>query len=360
MHAKMKFKANTFQVFVCAMLAFSNLLAMTTSTLPALADDEPLYTINPPSKESQLTIERKLASGEKVKIGLVLGGGGARGGAHVGVLKVLEKNGIHADMVVGTSIGSIVGAFYAAGISPDVMESKFRDASLMRAFMTVPLSLRLVLAPILVTPRLIGFHPYDGLYYGNKFRKFLQKSLPQTEQDIDDLVIPYGAVVTNLVTGRTEVLTQGNLGYVMQASSAVPGLRKPVQIGEHLFVDGGVTDNLPVEQCRQMGADIIIAVNIDERLHNLPLKDFRKMGSVSRRMLPLQLWRLDSPQAAQADIVIHPNVDGISLISRSKEDGKKSIAAGIDAATEALPAIKSRLSQLRQGGLAQDVKTQDD
>jgi NTE family protein len=139
----------------------------------------------------------------------------------------------------------------------------------------------------------------------------------------------------------------------MQASSAVPALRKPIEIKDKLFVDGGVLANVPVPHARAMGGDIVIAVQIDERFGKEPASNFRKIGSVTRRMVKLQLAALDSFYERGADIVIHPNVDGISLISTKISDAKKAVAAGEVAGKAAIPAIKQKLTQIGMVGLQQ-------
>ncbi|MBZ0189755.1 MAG: patatin-like phospholipase family protein [Candidatus Obscuribacterales bacterium] len=282
------------------------------------------------------------ASTPKYKVALVLGGGGARGAAHVGVLKVLEKEKIPFDLIVGTSMGSVVGGFYSAGIPLKDIEEMFLDRSLMKAFMTVSLKVRMLASPIMILPRVVS-HPYDGLYYGNKFRKYLSRQLPDDEKNIQDLKIPFAAVAVDLLSGNVACLTKGNLSYAMQASSAVPGLRKPVQIGEKLYVDGGITENVPVEQAKRMGADVIIAVNIDEKLEKLPIDHFRQMGSVSKRLITLQLRNLDKPAADQACVLIHPDLTGIGLLSTDGDDAARALAAGEKEATDMMPEIKRLL-----------------
>ncbi len=280
------------------------------------------------------------------RVALALGGGGTRGAAHVGVLRVLQREGIPINAIAGTSMGAIVGGLYAAGVSVDTLQKKFDDRSLMTHFMTVPLSVRMVVAPIMVVPRALGHHAYDGLYKGGKFRKYLDAALPEFEQNIEDLKIPFAAVALDVVDGKPYRLTKGNLGYAMQASSAVPGLRKPVQIGEQLFVDGGVVENVPVDEARALGGDIVIAVDVDERFDPVPLDTFRAMGSMAKRMVALQLANVDAPQLKRADIVIHPMVDGIGLISTKADDAKRAMAAGEKAAEEAIPAIKAKLAEV--------------
>lgn len=310
-------------IFCIASLAFGLLFA----SLPS-ANAEPVST------------------GEKrPKIGLALGGGGARGAAHVGVLKELEKEGIPVDVIVGTSIGSVVGGQYAAGVPLDQIEEEFTSTSLMHAFMTVPLWFRVVIAPVMVLPRLVGHHPYDGLYKGNKFRNYLLKEVPSSERRIEELKIPFSAVAVNLVDGNPVRINKGNLGYAMQASCAVPSLRKPVEISDGLYCDGGVAANVPVKLCKEAGADFVIAVDIDERVLPVERNSFRKIGSVAERLLKLQLRDTDAPQIADADVVIHPNVDGISLISTKKDDAIRGLASGKEAAQAVLPTIKKKLAE---------------
>lgn len=303
--------------------------------VPATADSTATQTINSVSTQKQ----------QRPKIGLALGGGGARGAAHVGVLKVLLDEGVPIDVVAGTSIGSVVGGFYAAGVPIEKLSEEFGDSRLMKNFMTVPISVRVLLAPILFAPRLIGFHPYDGLYRGGKFRTYAN-NLVGEKHELSKLSIPYAAVVTDLVSGESCRLSKGDLGTAMQASTAVPGLRKPVEIDGHLFCDGGLINNLPVDHVKALGADFIIAVNIDELMETVPISHFRKAGSVSTQALKIQLYNLDKRPGQMADVTIHPDTTGISLISRKKSDGCRGIEAGETAARAAMPEIRRKLAAL--------------
>lgn len=277
------------------------------------------------------------------KLGLALGGGGGRGSAHIGVLKVLEQSGLKFDYICGTSIGSVIGGLYASGTSPDNMEKYFVAG--MHRFMTVPLWARIAIAPVMFTPRMVGFHPYDGLYRGNKFRKYVVEGMSEEEQKIENMKTPFGAVVLSLLDGKPYIIRKGNFGYAIQASCAVPSLRKPVEIDGQLFCDGGVICNLPVKQCREMGADFVIAVNIDEPFKKEPLDKFRKAGSVSKRMLKWALYANDAPQEALSDVLIHPFTEGISLLSAKRSDARHGVRAGEKAALKALPEIKEKLSK---------------
>ena len=277
------------------------------------------------------------------KIGLALGGGGARGAAHVSVIRALEKEGIKFDYIAGTSIGAVVGGLYNAGVSLDDLEDEFENGKLMRNFMTVSLAVRIVVAPVMLVPRILGSKEYDGLYRGNKFRKYLVKGLSCHDMNIEDLKTPFAAVALNLMDGLPYMVRKGNLGFAMQASSAVPGLRKPVEIGDKLLCDGGTLCNLPVKQVREMGADFVIAVNIDQPFHVEPKERFRKIGSVTERMLNWDLWDMDKPQEDLANVTFHPDTSDVSLISTKKSDARKCIEAGEKAAHEMMPFLREKL-----------------
>jgi len=283
---------------------------------------------------------------QKPIIGLVLGGGGTRGAAHVGVLKELIKAGIPFDCTAGTSIGAIIGGLYDAGVPLSELEAQVKTNAVMKAFMNTPLYLRLATTPIHAIPRLFGYKHLDGLYNGTAFKKFLQKELSDQPVNIENLSKPYCAVALSLIDGHAHAFTSGDLVTAMQASSAVPELRRPVEVTDQLYVDGGVVANLPVEQARNvLGANFIIAVDVDEKFDPVPLKDFKKLGSVGLRLLTLELARTDYPQMINADIVIHPDVNGIGLISRRDTDAMDALHAGEVAARRALPAILAALKE---------------
>ena len=331
---------------LCALSLMSSFAICLSSAQAALADSSSTTTATTTTTTTNTTSALAGNVSHRPRIGLALGGGGARGAAHIGVLKVLVAEGIPIDMIAGTSIGSIVGGLYASGVPLSVLEEDFANARLMKNFMTVPLTVRLLVAPVMVLPRLVGHKAYDGLYKGVKFRNFCNNLAPEGKRTIESLDKPFAAISLSLIDGQEHMLTKGDLGTALQASSAVPGLRKPVEIDGNLFVDGGVLANVPVDYARKLGADFVIAVDIDEKVEPEPLKQFMKMGSVSRRMIKLELNGLDQPQCKGADIIIHPDTDGISLVSRRAADGVKGIKAGEDAARAALPEIKRKLASL--------------
>lgn len=283
--------------------------------------------------------------GHRPRIGVALAGGGTRGSAHIGVLRVLQNEGIPIYCISGTSIGAIVGGLYASGLSLDEIEHLVCSKKMMRAYETVPIPVRMALVPIFFVPHLLGWHPYDGLYRGNMFANFMRKSAPQGHRNIEQFKIPFAAVAANLLDGQPYAITSGDIGKAIQASSAIPFLRRPVEIGDKLFVDGGIVLNLPVEQARQLGADFVIAVNIDDDQKVLEKEDFRKIGSVSARAINMQLSALDRFQVSRADFVIHPDVSGIALLDGKTKDARRAIKSGEETARRLLPELRRKIQE---------------
>ncbi len=287
--------------------------------------------------------EHQLSVTSRPKIGLALSGGGARGAAHVGVLRVLEEQGIPIDYIAGTNIGAVVGGLYSAGVTINAIEEMFTKRSLMHSYLTIPIKMRVLAIPVMALPRLVNHKGLDGLYKGNRFRDFLNKHVPQAEQNIEELKIPFGAVALNLIDGELTTLRTGNLGRALQASSAIPVLRKPVKRDDGLFVDGGVIANLPVRQVKAMGADVVIAVDLNDGSGTMNEAEFYRFGSVSNRVVTLHLNNLDKLDAQQADILIHPQVSMINLMSTSADDAQNAINAGERAAL----AVVDQLDKLK-------------
>ena len=273
-------------------------------------------------------------------MGLALGGGGTRGTAHIGVLRVLESEGIPIDCIAGTSMGAIVGGLYCAGVPLKQIEELIYNRELMHSYLTVPIPLRVAVVPVFFLPHMVGYHPYDGLYRGRKFAKFMRNAVPADCRQIENLKTPFCAVAANLLDGKGYAIMKGDFGTAIQASSALPFLRRPVDFQGKLLVDGGVVENLPAERVRRMGADVVIAVNVDDDLRNLTPREFRKIGSSIARAVNMHLSAIDEPQEDRADIVIHPDVTGISLLSLDMKDVDRAIENGTEAARKAIPLIK--------------------
>lgn len=207
------------------------------------------------------------------KVCLVLSGGGARGAAHVGVLKVLEQMRVPVDCVVGTSMGSIVGAAYASGATIAEMEAVLARLNTRLLFRELPpreeRAVRLKrddaknLAAVEIGLGSEGLLLPKGVVSGVQLEAVLRElSKVRGFRQFDRLPIPYRAVATDLVSGKAVVLAEGELAAAMRASMSVPGAIEPVRLGGRLLVDGGLTDNLPVDVARRMGADVVIAVNL--------------------------------------------------------------------------------------------------
>lgn len=226
------------------------------------------------------------------KIGLVLGGGGARGAAHVGVLKVLEEMRVPVDCVVGTSMGSVVGGLYASGISPEEIQrilvaldwgDLFSDAPAREA---MPFRHkeedREGLFDIEFGVRPDGLHLPSGLASGQKVTHLLKLLTLGTTgvESFDDLPIPFRSVACDLKTGSMVVLSEGSLGDAMRASLSVPGVLSPTELDGRLLVDGGIVRNLPIDVAMAMGADVVIAVDVSsatsDRTYDSILAIFRR------------------------------------------------------------------------------------
>lgn len=220
------------------------------------------------------------------KVCLVLSGGGARGGAHVGVLKVLEEYRIPIDCIAGTSMGALVGAAYASGSTVQEMESLLSGLSTNTLFRDKPpreeLQIRrkqedrnLLFSPELGLGSVGGDMLPKGLVSGVQLESVLREISAPGYRDFDKLPIPYRAVATDLVTGKAVVFDKGELANVMRSSMSVPVAIAPVEIEGQLLVDGMLVNNLPVDVGRAMGADVIIAVNV-----GTPLMKREQLGSI--------------------------------------------------------------------------------
>ena len=260
-----------------------------------------------------------------VKIGLALGGGAARGFAHIGVIKALEAQGIVPDIVTGTSAGSLVGALYAAGnngfalqkLAIDMDEATISDWSL-------PL-----------------FSKSSGVLKGEGLQNYINRAVNNIP--LERLKKPFGVVATDLNTGLPILFQRGNTGLAVRASSSVPSIFQPVRIGDHVYVDGGLVSPVPVRFAREMGADFVIAVNISSQADVQPasssievlLQTFTIMGQ-----------RINYYELKEADIVIQP---GLGSMKGGDFNGRNvAILAGERAAAAAMAEIKQKLKVLRE------------
>jgi len=278
------------------------------------------------------------------RIALVLGGGGARGAAHIGVLKVLEEHRIIPDMIVGNSMGSVIGALYCAGIPLTKIEKLCSDGSVKKAFLPTPIPLQMIKKAL--RPR-IPFkkskNRFPGIYTGKKLEEFINETVGEDHQRIESLPIPLAITTVNLLDGKAYRFTKGNLGLMVRASCSLPPMLKPVKFENMILADGGIRANLPTFTARDLGADIIIAVNVDEKLETVKQDEVQDLTGLANRVATIVLAVRDEQFSKEADLVIQPDVAGISIVSKADEDYHKAVEAGRVAAVESLPALRKIL-----------------
>lgn len=279
------------------------------------------------------------------KLGIALGGGGTRGAAHIGVLRVLEQEGIKPDIIVGNSMGSIVGSLYCAGVPLDKIEELVVDGRLRKAYAPLPVPIQLLKkagGTIMVFKR----KKQPGFYDGQGLADFINENVPEDKRKIENLSPTFAAVVTNLLDGQAYRLTKGDLGQAVRASATLPPILRAVEIDGNVYADGGIRSNMPTYPARAMGSDVLIAVDVNEPLKKLKPKDLMNYGKTSNRMSSIVLACADELHLRIADFIINPKVAGISLLSKKKEDFKLAVAEGEKAAREMVPAIKSKMASM--------------
>ena len=252
------------------------------------------------------------------RIALVLGGGAARGFAHVGVIKVLEANGIAPEIIVGASVGSLVGALYAAGYGPSDLQ---RVALQLDESVLGDWSL-----------------PDRGVFKGAALEDFVNRAVQN--RPLEKLNRTFAVVVTELQSGERAVFSRGNTGRAVRASSSVPGVFQPVRINGRDYVDGGLTSPVPVRVARSLGADLVIAVDVSARprygktadLFDLLLQTFAIMGQA-----------IAANELAEADVVIRPDTSRLGAVAF--ENRRLAIQEGEKAALAVLPALRDRIAK---------------
>jgi NTE family protein len=257
------------------------------------------------------------------KIALVLGAGALKGFAHIGVLKILESNKIPIHMIVGTSVGSAVGSLYASGLN---------------AFDLQKLSFAIEQKDIidLVIPE-------NGFIKGEKLEEFINRAVKHTP--MEKLKIPFYAIATEIRSGQETVLGRGNTGQAVRASCSIPGVFRPVKVGDRIYVDGGVVSPVAVEAARRFGADVVIAVDVSASAERT------SPGNTIETILQainIMYSKLATIQLAKADVVIRPKVGHIDSGDFSKKH--EAVLEGEKATLEVLPRILEIITQLRLEG----------
>ncbi|MGB8657500.1 MAG: patatin-like phospholipase family protein [Candidatus Zixiibacteriota bacterium] len=305
---------------------------------------------------------RETASGPR--IGLALSGGGARGLAQIGVLKVLEREKIPIDFIAGTSMGGILGGLYAAGYSAEELERIAKEVDWNDLLTDTPPRLSLFLSQreeregSLFQFRLDGFKPYipTALTSGQKLTNLLSNLTMRASltprwfrepySSFDNLRIPFRAVATDLVTGEKVVIGSGDLAQAMRATMTFPLAFSPVEMGESLLVDGGLVDPIPVDVVRSLGADVVIAVNAVSSL--LPADQIKNPWDVANQATSIMSLPRQQEELRKADFVITPNLSGFASVDFSRTSDL--IAVG-EAAAESL------ISEIKQVISASNAKT---
>jgi NTE family protein len=269
-----------------------------------------------------------MAKSKRPKIGLALGSGGSRGLAHIGVIKALEENNIPIDFIAGTSIGAMAGGFYAAGLGVKKMEDIVLETNWRRMFS-------------LVDPRL-----KQGLITGEKVKTFIEGYVDGKK--IEDCKIPFVAVATDLKTGEIVVLNKGEMAQAIRASISVPLVFKPVEIDGRTLADGGLSAPVPVEIVRAMGAEIVIAVNLDKHYHDEKWKP--GWYDIANDSLNILRHHLALSNVSTADIVINIDV-GKNNYWYQFVNGQDKILTGEKATKEILPRLQEIINQKSKSGL---------
>ncbi|PJI98777.1 NTE family protein [Acidovorax sp. 69] len=275
----------------------------TTPTRPDAGTQPPLPTSAPP-----------------IRVGIALGGGAAKGFAHIGVIKMLEANGFAPAVISGTSAGSVVGALYASGMNAFEMqekavaldEAKIRDLQLSSG----------------------------GLVLGQKLEDYVNEQVRR--KPLEQMARPFVVVATRLEDGERTVFARGNTGQAVRASSSVPGVFQPVAIGKYHFVDGGIVSPVPVDAARQLGADIVIAVDISNKARGQTPANM--LGALNQS-IAIMGQKLGQAELARADVIIRPQVLDIGAADFSQR--ANAIVEGEKAALVAMPQIRERIAQLQ-------------
>lgn len=309
-------KNKTFGIFLVMVLAF---------VLSACSTGKPISEkVSLPEAQVQELAQLK---GREPVVALVLGGGGVKGFAHVGVIKVLESHGIKPNIVVGTSAGSFVGALYASGMNPyelqdaalGIQEADIRDLTVSS----------------------------QGFLIGEKLQQYVNAQVKN--KAIQQFRIRFAAVATDLESGEKVVFNYGNAGQAVRASCSIPNVFLPTRIGKRQFVDGGLVSPVPVLTAREMGADVVIAVDISAK----PRGGAGAMGwwgllDQSINILSQQAIRAE---LANADVVIQPSVQGADALNLDQRHGF--LLEGEKVAQQMVPGIKAAIQTSRDRLTAQ-------
>ena len=255
-----------------------------------------------------------------IRIGIALGGGAAKGFAHIGVIKMLEANGFAPAVVAGTSAGSVVGALYASGMNAFELqekavaldEAKIRDLQLSSG----------------------------GLVLGQKLEDYVNEQVHR--KPLEQLAKPFVAVATRLEDGERTVFARGNTGQAVRASSSIPGVFQPVTIGKFHYVDGGIVSPVPVDAARQLGADVVVAVDISNKARGQ--SPSHMLGALGQS-IAIMGQKLGQAELARADVLVRPQVLDMGPVDFNQR--AVAILQGEKTALAVMPQLHQRVTQLQ-------------
>ncbi len=279
---------------------------------------------------------------ESKRFGMALGGGGARGYAHIGVMRVLEREGFRPSVMAGTSMGSIMAAFFAAGHSASGVQEILSQTSFWR---------------------FLDLNPLSDMLNFSELVRVLEPHLPRR---IEDFPIPLGITATDLVTGTEVYFRQGDVFQAIRASIAYPGVISPIWVGAQLLADGGILNQIPVDLARFLGAERVIAVDVTplEVLHEHPQKktwwqqifrrgtDTNPIQNVYRSVEIMQIRLAEVKLAvSRPDLVLRPKLEGIGIFNFQQPQLEQAIRDGEAAAEGELEKIRELLATESNGAL---------
>jgi NTE family protein len=270
---------------------------------------------------------QEVPADEEPKIGLVLSGGGAKGFAHIGVLKVIEESGLKIDYIGGTSMGAVIGGLYAASYSANEIDSIINS-----------IDFKILLQDIVPRSQSLFFEKQYGENHlitfpvNSKHKISLPKAIAtgqsiynelnglfehvNTVTEFDKLPIPFFCITTDLESGKHVVLDKGNLAEAIRASASLPTLLEPVEMGGRSYIDGGVSNNFPVDEMRKKGATMIIGVDVQGKLEKK--EDINSVVDVLNQIVNFQMYAKDEERVKELDIHIQPNTQNFSVTSFDK------------------------------------------
>ncbi|OGS38823.1 MAG: hypothetical protein A2551_02990 [Elusimicrobia bacterium RIFOXYD2_FULL_34_30] len=290
---------------------------------------------------------------KKFKIGLALGGGGARGLAHIGVLRTLEKNGIFPDYIAGTSMGAILGAMYCCGMTTNEIEHK------IKIFLTTEIYKKMRFESMLnseiktVLDDLIGKIKKKTLVFLSGVKMAFIEKIVMDEMiafflpdiDFQDLKIPFACVAIDICHGREVILKEGPIQEAVISSMSIPGIMPPVKFNDNILVDGGAVRVIPIKVVRDMGSDFLIGVDVSSKLRLISEEDINSAFEISQRTSEIAFSTLRQMQLKEADFLISPPVKEIKWFELVKFN--ECILAGENETIKKLPELKSKINLIK-------------